>query len=68
MASEREPVQKRGKATGRVLWHLADGLLANPLAAPRDRACSYARTLMTTRRFCARLSRVLLSAAGFSSP
>ena len=28
----------------------------------------YARTLITTRRFCARPSRVLLAETGFSSP
>ena len=38
-----------------------------PYAAPYALR-SYARTLMTTRRFCERPSRVLLSVAGLSSP
>ena len=34
----------------------------------RDAGCAYASTLITTRRFCARPSRVLFGAIGLSSP
>ena len=37
------------------------------LRSPTRRLC-YARTLITTRRFCARPSLVLLGAIGFASP
>lgn len=51
-------------------WAKKNGTRTGPVSsqAPRRARRGYSSTRTTTRRFCARPSRVELSAAGFDSP
>ena len=66
-STSRPPTQEW--KVGRPVASVAIGRFYAPREAPLDRrAPSYSRMRITTRRFCARSSRVLLSVTGFSSP